>query len=271
MVRMQAFATVAIQTRGTMPTTDSEYYPPMTDAATRLREAIEGVPDDAIVEVSWYVSPTDKDRVAGYSGHWEGHKDIAVADLRALLTDRDDAYAMADAIEVKMEALLASENWPHSRRTCACSVDESDDVCAVHSPQLKAALAERDRLRELISGALRISSLWLPGDDVQPEHEDEARTLGLMHEAFVAALAPPVGTGELSIERAREAVAPPEEPTDLRAERDRLREALVACALPYEALLMDRPSREWIAPGVWATMEKAVIAARAVLAPPEEL
>lgn len=45
----------------------------------------------------------------------------------------------------------------------------------------------------------------------------------------------------------------------------RLRAALVECAAPYEALLMDAPSRTWIAPRVWEAIEKAAVAVRAVL------
>lgn len=48
-------------------------------------------------------------------------------------------------------------------------------------------------------------------------------------------------------------------------------EALALCAIPYEALLMDRESRKWIAPEVWSDIERAVIAARAALAAVEGL
>jgi hypothetical protein len=45
-----------------------------------------------------------------------------------------------------------------------------------------------------------------------------------------------------------------------------LAEALVECVIPYEALLVDAESRKWIAPQVWEAMERAVLAAREVLA-----
>ena len=45
-----------------------------------------------------------------------------------------------------------------------------------------------------------------------------------------------------------------------------LKAALVECALPYEALLLDQESRKWIAPTVWKAIETAVAASRAALA-----
>lgn len=44
-----------------------------------------------------------------------------------------------------------------------------------------------------------------------------------------------------------------------------LEAALLLCAIPYEALLMDSASRKWIAPAVWTAIEKAVAAIRAAL------
>jgi len=45
--------------------------------------------------------------------------------------------------------------------------------------------------------------------------------------------------------------------------------ALAEAVLPYEALLLDRPSQKWIAPAVWAAMEQACTTARRVIAAPE--
>jgi ribosomal protein L16/L10AE len=44
-----------------------------------------------------------------------------------------------------------------------------------------------------------------------------------------------------------------------------LRRALAECVLPYEALLMDAESKKWIAPEIWADIERAVIAARSAI------
>lgn len=41
-------------------------------------------------------------------------------------------------------------------------------------------------------------------------------------------------------------------------ERDDLRVAALEMSIPYRALLMDAPSRKWIAPEVWAGMEKGI-------------
>lgn len=72
----------------------------------------------------------------------------------------------ADALEA-----LASENerWEKnhealqdkfdSMRTCACQYDSSDAVCMAHSPALKAAEAERDRLAKSEEGLLKTLGL----------------------------------------------------------------------------------------------------------------
>ena len=59
-----------------------------------------------------------------------------------LEAERDAAYEQARAHEAKWETLCKLTNG-----TCACSYDKKDDVCALHSPQLVAALAERDEAR----------------------------------------------------------------------------------------------------------------------------
>ena len=51
----------------------------------------------------------------------------------------------------------------------------------------------------------------------------------------------------------------------LAAQVERLQRALVECAVPYEALLLDGGSRKWIAPEVWTAIENAVIGVRAAL------
>jgi anaerobic glycerol-3-phosphate dehydrogenase len=48
----------------------------------------------------------------------------------------------------------------------------------------------------------------------------------------------------------------------LTAQIDQLRETIVKCALPYEAIRMDSESRRWIAPQVWKAIEEAVLAIR---------
>ncbi len=57
--------------------------------------------------------------------------------------------------------------------------------------------------------------------------------------------------------------------TDLAVKRGaqvtELEKALVMCAIPYEAILADKPSRKWIAPSIWKDMTMAVGTARAVL------
>ena len=45
-------------------------------------------------------------------------------------------------------------------------------------------------------------------------------------------------------------------------ERKPILEALVLCAIPYEAILMDAGSKKWIEPGIWESMGKAVESAR---------
>lgn len=50
----------------------------------------------------------------------------------------------------------------------------------------------------------------------------------------------------------------------------RLRKAATLCAIPYEALLVDRESRKWIAPEAWTAIENAVAALREALAHKEE-
>jgi len=51
-----------------------------------------------------------------------------------------------------------------------------------------------------------------------------------------------------------------------RAALEDVRRVVAACAIPYEALLLDEPSRKWIAPAVWETMQRAVLEARRALA-----
>ena len=46
-----------------------------------------------------------------------------------------------------------------------------------------------------------------------------------------------------------------------------LKAALAACVLPYEALLLDKESRKWIAPEIWNEIEASVAAARKALSP----
>lgn len=53
--------------------------------------------------------------------------------------ERDAAIDQTVALESKIKTLCTSPAG-----TCACSYDHIDDVCALHSPQLTRALAERD-------------------------------------------------------------------------------------------------------------------------------
>jgi hypothetical protein len=48
--------------------------------------------------------------------------------------------------------------------------------------------AERDALKEAVEAALRISELWMPPDEVLPQHAGEAATLAQMYERLKAAL-----------------------------------------------------------------------------------
>ena len=47
---------------------------------------------------------------------------------------------------------------------------------------------------------------------------------------------------------------------------EELEAALVNCAIPYEAILMDAGSQKWIAPEIWQAMTDACVKARAILA-----
>lgn len=68
-------------------------------------------------------------------------KSIIVSDLEA---ECDRLKGEAERWEKNHEAL---QDKFDSMRTCACQYDSSDAVCMAHSPALKAAEAERDRLR----------------------------------------------------------------------------------------------------------------------------
>ena len=52
----------------------------------------------------------------------------------------------------------------------------------------------------------------------------------------------------------------------LHAESQRLREAIVVMAVPYEALRLDEESRKWIHPEIWKAIVEAREAARGVAA-----
>jgi hypothetical protein len=53
----------------------------------------------------------------------------------------------------------------------------------------------------------------------------------------------------------------------LTAENKRLRDALLRLMLPYQALLLDTPSRRWICPDIWNNIETAMKEAWKVLKP----
>lgn len=59
-------------------------------------------------------------------------------------------------------------------------------------------------------------------------------------------------------------VAATKESLNLLRQITRLKEILVKCTVPYEALLMDKESRKWIAPEIWKTIEDAVQSARII-------
>jgi hypothetical protein len=48
-------------------------------------------------------------------------------------------------------------------------------------------------------------------------------------------------------------------------ENKRLRDALLRLMLPYQALLLDTPSRRWICPDIWNNIETAMKEAWKVL------
>ena len=51
----------------------------------------------------------------------------------------------------------------------------------------------------------------------------------------------------------------------LRARLAELERTVVMCVVPYEAILMDKLSRKWIAPSIWKDMTTAIRHARTVL------
>ncbi len=67
---------------------------------------------------------------------------------RTLLMDARHAIeALAGEVERLKKNHEALQDKFDSMRTCACQYDSSDAVCMSHSPALKAAEAERDRLK----------------------------------------------------------------------------------------------------------------------------
>ena len=60
--------------------------------------------------------------------------------IRAILDALDEARRHVEVLQEKISA----------ETSCACGYDTPDDVCAVHSPALKAARAENARLREAL-------------------------------------------------------------------------------------------------------------------------
>jgi hypothetical protein len=59
----------------------------------------------------------------------------------------DALEALAGEVERWEKNHEALQDKIDSMRTCACQFDSSDAVCMAHSPALKAAEAERDRLK----------------------------------------------------------------------------------------------------------------------------
>jgi len=74
----------------------------------------------------------------------------AAAALAEQAAELKDAWNMADAQGEKLDALLASKDWPHSPNTCACSYDKPDAVCMVHSPQVTALRRQLAEAREVV-------------------------------------------------------------------------------------------------------------------------
>jgi hypothetical protein len=124
-----------------------------------------------------------------------------IDDFMAVANDEiDEAIARLSAAERENERLaLERDHWKANHdnqvKLRAALMDRPD--LQERAAKVQAMEAENDRLRASIEGALRITSLWLLGDDVSPEHEGEASALDSIYRGFLAALTPPAeGVGD---------------------------------------------------------------------------
>lgn len=66
------------------------------------------------------------------------------AALREAAARIEEAEAEVEALDQKCRALSVA----HGPKTCGCSYDRQDDICAAHSPKLLAALARIEALEK---------------------------------------------------------------------------------------------------------------------------
>lgn len=67
-----------------------------------------------------------------------------------------------------------SKSWQHN-------ADDNDDLLTRFVEMANRQFEERDRLRECLESVIAVKDLWLPSDEVKPEHFEEARALSEMH------------------------------------------------------------------------------------------
>jgi hypothetical protein len=131
----------------------------------------------------------------GLSAHPGDIYHRAAMTVEALIRERDEANAAAEAHEAKWQSVCKAERSDDG--TCACSYDQPGDVCLFHSPKLASAearIAELTRERDEARAGLRVLLSYTEQLELMVYSSEQNETVHPTVQAARAALKEPVAS-----------------------------------------------------------------------------